>query len=58
MAKTDLLAVSIPLLILSLATEPSFMQREPVPIAEAVAERAPLPEQENVEERICRWSCL
>lgn len=35
-----------------------LLAREPVPIAEAVAERAPLPEQENVEERICRWSCL
>ncbi|KAL4079172.1 hypothetical protein J3A83DRAFT_4367911 [Scleroderma citrinum] len=35
-----------------------LLAREPVPIAEAMVERAPLPEKEDVEDRMCKYSCL
>ncbi|KAF9243246.1 hypothetical protein BU15DRAFT_72433 [Melanogaster broomeanus] len=34
------------------------LAREALPIAEAVVEREPTPEEEDVEERICRFGCL
>ncbi|KIJ08388.1 hypothetical protein PAXINDRAFT_18473 [Paxillus involutus ATCC 200175] len=34
------------------------LAREALPIAEAMVEREPTPEEEDVEPRICRFGCL
>ncbi|KIJ66099.1 hypothetical protein HYDPIDRAFT_110255 [Hydnomerulius pinastri MD-312] len=35
-----------------------ILAREPLAVAEAVVEREPTPEEEDVEARICRFGCL
>ncbi|KAI5986942.1 hypothetical protein EDD15DRAFT_2373005 [Pisolithus albus] len=35
-----------------------LLSREPLPVVEGVAERTPVAEEEDVEERICRYGCL